>query len=60
MGRYLDLDETAPGTATGGIAELFMGTALADFREAESNKNCCDLIRFENRNIAHNQATATF
>ena len=46
--------------ATGGIAELFMGTALPDFREAESNKNCHDLIRFKNRNIAHNQATATF
>ena len=41
------------GAAAGGIAELFVGTALANFGEAESEKNGYDFIGFEDGNIAH-------
>ena len=41
------------GAAASGIAELFVGTALTNFGEAESEKNGYDFIGFEDGNIAH-------
>jgi len=41
------------GAATGSIAKLFMRATLADFREAESEKNGNDLGGLEDGNIAH-------
>jgi hypothetical protein len=54
LGKCLDLDETVPWCrAAGGIPELFMRTALANFGEAESEKNGQDLIGLEDGNNAH-------
>ena len=41
------------GASASGIAELFVGTALTNFGEAESEKNGYDFIGFEDGDIAH-------
>ena len=41
------------GAAASGITELLVGTALANFGEAESEKNGYDFTGFEDGNIAH-------
>ncbi len=41
------------GTTTASVAELFVRTALPNFREPEFDKNCNDLGGFQNRYIAH-------
>ena len=43
-------------TATGGIAELLVRTTLADFGEAEPDKNRYDFIGFQDRYIAHDSS----
>jgi hypothetical protein len=43
-------------TATSGITELLVRTALANFGEAEFDKNGYDFIGFEDRNIAHDSS----
>jgi len=40
-------------TATCGIAKLFVRPSLANFGEAESEKNSYDFAGFEDGNIAH-------
>ncbi len=48
------------GAATGSIAKLFMRATLADFREAESEKNGNDSVGLRTGTLPIGQATATF
>jgi hypothetical protein len=44
------------GAATDSIAKLFVRAGLADFREAESEKNDNDLGGLEDGNVAHSSS----
>ena len=48
------------GTSSSTVTKLLMRTTLPDLRETKLEENGDDLYRFENGDVAHAYATATF